>query len=66
VKVLPLALDVRDHAQVAALAKQVGAWRGHVDILINNAGGSPGNGPRHLFERDPADIEDLTCCLTNK
>jgi hypothetical protein len=38
-------------------------WQAHeVDItpdgifLSNNAGGSPGNGPRHLFERAPADV----------
>lgn len=59
VDVLPLAMDVRDYAQVAATAHTVQQWKGRIDILINNAGGTPGSGPRHLFERRPEDIEDL-------
>jgi len=56
--VLPLAVDVADPAQVKALAGQAAAWKGHVDILINNAGGSPGSGG-NLFERKPEEIREL-------
>lgn len=56
--VLPLALDVADPAQVKAMAQQVRAWKGRADILINNAGGSPGSGP-NLFERKPEEIREL-------
>lgn len=56
--VLPLALDVADSAQVKALAEKVVAWKGHVDILVNNSGGSPGAGP-NLFERKPEEIREL-------
>lgn len=56
--VLPLALDVSDPAQVKALAQQVAAWKGRVDILINNSGGSPGPGP-DLFGRQPEEIREL-------
>ncbi len=59
VGVLPLALDVRLHEQVAAVVREAYQWRGRIDILINNAGGTPGTGPRHLFERNPEDISDL-------
>lgn len=59
VEVLPLALDVREHAQVAEVARQAQQWKGRIDVLINNAGGGSGPGPRHLFECTPADIVDL-------
>lgn len=55
---LPLALDVSDPAQVKAMAQQAAAWKGRVDILINNSGGSPGPGP-NLFERRPEEIREL-------
>ena len=59
VDVLPLALDVRDYEQVAAAVRTVAQWKGRIDVLINNAGGGAGKGPRHLFERDPAAIVEL-------
>jgi NAD(P)-dependent dehydrogenase (short-subunit alcohol dehydrogenase family) len=59
IDVLPLALDVRDYDQVADVARRIGQWKGRIDVLINNAGGGAGKGPRHLFERDPADIVEL-------
>lgn len=57
-EVLPLALDVTDSAQVKGLAEKVIAWQGHVDILVNNSGGSPGAGAS-LFERKPEEIREL-------
>ena len=51
---LPLALDVTRQPQITEMARQVAAWKGHLDILINNAGGTPpGKGKAHLFERTP-------------
>src|SRR5437763_197709 len=43
VEVLPLALDVRQQPQVAAMVATAFAWKGHIDILINNAGGGSGS-----------------------
>lgn len=36
-----VAADVRDAAQVDALIETVVRWHGHLDVVINNAGGSP-------------------------
>jgi len=59
VDVLGLALDITDHAQVHAVADQAKQWHGHVDILINNAGGSLGLSPTNLFERKPEHMAQL-------
>lgn len=60
VDVLPLSLDQTQHAQVAELAQKASRWKGHVDVLINNAGGTPGGGgAAHLFERRPEDVVSL-------
>ena len=55
---LPLALDVKNPSEVKAVAHQAAQFKGHIDILINNAGGSPGSGG-NLFERTPEDILEL-------
>jgi NAD(P)-dependent dehydrogenase (short-subunit alcohol dehydrogenase family) len=57
--VLPHPLDVRDYAQVEDFARKVFAWKGHVDVLVNNAGGTPKRTPAHLFSRSPEDMADL-------
>src|SRR5262245_32646047 len=57
-EVLPLALDVTDPAQVKSVAKRAEAWKGRVDVLINNSGGSPGPGA-NLFDRKPEEIREL-------
>lgn len=59
VDVLPLALDVREHAQVAAAAERAAQWKGRVDVLVNNAGGGSGKGPCGLFDRLPEDVVNL-------
>ncbi len=59
VQVLPLALDVRNAAQVAEVVTKAHDWKGRLDILVNNAGGGSGGGPCHLFERSPEDMETL-------
>lgn len=56
---LPLELDVRDAEQVAAVVATVRAWKGHIDVLINNAGGGSGGGSRRFFDRAAADVADL-------
>ncbi len=58
--ILPLALDVTRHAQIAETARQAVAWKGHIDILINNAGGTPpGKGKAPLLERAPEEAAEV-------
>lgn len=48
---LPVACDVAELASVEALAEQAFAWRGHVDLVLNNAGvGGPSG---KLWQVDP-------------
>ncbi len=53
------ALDVRDYSAVEALAQQAFAWKGQVNILVNNVGGTPPGSPGPLFDRTPEDMEAL-------
>jgi gluconate 5-dehydrogenase len=55
--VLAGALDVRSFEQIDAFAQKVLAWKGHVDVLVNNAGGTPKSNAAHLFTRAPEDME---------
>jgi NAD(P)-dependent dehydrogenase (short-subunit alcohol dehydrogenase family) len=55
---LPLALDVKNPTDVKEVARQATQFKGHINILINNAGGSPGSGG-NLFERTPQEILEL-------
>ena len=57
--VLPLALNVADHAEDKQFIETAHEWKGHIDILVNNAGGSEGGGECHLFKRDPKDAVNL-------
>jgi len=56
--VLPVGLDVSDPVKVKAFAEKVAAFKGRVDVLINNSGGSPGPGSS-LFGRKPEEIQEL-------
>ena len=56
VEALGLDLDQRGHESVAAMARAARAWKGQVDILINNAGGGSGASEGELFKRSPEDI----------
>jgi NAD(P)-dependent dehydrogenase (short-subunit alcohol dehydrogenase family) len=56
--VLPLGVDVSNPVEVKALAETAQAFKGRVDILINNSGGSPGAGAS-LFGRKPEEIQEL-------
>lgn len=59
VDVLALELDHTDPDAVARIANDAAKWKGHIDILINNAGGGSGAGKCRLLERSPKDIADL-------
>lgn len=59
VDVLGLPLDQSEFKQVEAMVKKAQAWKGHVDILLNNAGGGSGKSVAYLFDRDPRDIDEL-------
>lgn len=52
-------LDVRRYADVEAIVAEAQSWRGHIDVLINNAGGAQPGTPGPLFDRSPEDIETL-------
>lgn len=54
-----IALDQRDFSQVERAAKEAKAWKGHIDILINNAGGGSGVSEGNLFKRSAEDINNL-------
>ena len=51
---MKLAAAAKEKAAAAAEA-----WKGRVDVLLNNAGGGSGNSPALLFERDAQDIDQL-------
>jgi NAD(P)-dependent dehydrogenase (short-subunit alcohol dehydrogenase family) len=59
VDTLALEMDQRRYAQVKAMAEKAQAWKGHIDILINNAGGGSGKSEGHLLKRSPEDEIDL-------
>ncbi|MEG1844860.1 MAG: SDR family oxidoreductase [Clostridia bacterium] len=57
VRTLPFVWDAQDRASIDRLAKESHAWQGHVDILINNAGGNRTTSAADLLERSDEDIE---------
>jgi gluconate 5-dehydrogenase len=57
--VLADALDIRRYDQVDALAQKALVWKGHVDVLVNNAGGTAKSSAAHLFARAPEDMETV-------
>jgi NAD(P)-dependent dehydrogenase (short-subunit alcohol dehydrogenase family) len=59
------ALDQTVYAQVEEMVRAVEGWKGRIDILVNNAGGGSGNSPALLFERNPADIDQLLAVNVN-
>jgi len=56
---LSLIMDQCNHEQVKEMAGQALAWKGHIDILINNAGGGSGIKEGNLFKRSPDDMANL-------
>ena len=59
VDTLALVMDQRFHDQVAAMAAEAHAWKGRIDVLINNAGGGSGGNPARIHERSPEDELDM-------
>jgi NAD(P)-dependent dehydrogenase (short-subunit alcohol dehydrogenase family) len=59
VPTLGLALDVREPGQVRQAVTAAHAWKGRLDVLVNNAGGSAGGGSSDFLERRPEDMTDL-------
>jgi NAD(P)-dependent dehydrogenase (short-subunit alcohol dehydrogenase family) len=59
VDAMGLALDQCCFKQVKTMAEAAYAWKGHLDILINNAGGGSGKSEGGLFQRSPEDMERL-------
>ena len=59
IDVLPFELDHTDAGQVSDIVIRTKQWKGHIDILINNAGGGSGQPPSMLFEKSPTQIADL-------
>ena len=57
--VLALGLDQTRFEEIQEAAAAAVAWKDHVDVLVNNAGGGFGESPAFLFERDPRDIDCL-------
>ena len=56
VDTLALTMDQCNHDEVQAMAEKAKAWKGHIDILINNAGGGSGKSTGYLLKRSPDDI----------
>ncbi len=56
VDTLALTMDQCSHDEVKAMAEKAHGWKGHIDILINNAGGGSGKSTGYLFQRSPDDI----------
>jgi NAD(P)-dependent dehydrogenase (short-subunit alcohol dehydrogenase family) len=59
VDVLALALDQTSAADVARAVDEAHAWKGRLDVVVNNAGGGSGQSPGHLFQRDTKDMDSL-------
>ena len=59
VEALGLEMDQCHHDQVKSMVEKAQAWKGRIDILINNAGGDSRKSVAHLFERDPEHEADL-------
>ncbi len=59
VETLGLTMDQCIHSQVKKMARQAQGWKGHIDIIVNNAGGGSGAAEGNLFKRAPEDIVNL-------
>ncbi len=57
--VRPVALDVTDRGQIAAVVQQILAEQGRIDVLVNNAGRALGGPVETLDEDELRDLLDL-------
>ena len=51
-RALPLQMDMTNLAQVRASIEEAAAWRGHLDVLVNNVGLGPPNRAEDVTEGD--------------
>jgi NAD(P)-dependent dehydrogenase (short-subunit alcohol dehydrogenase family) len=56
---LALVMDQCDHEQVQVMAEKAHKWKGHIDVLINNAGGGSGAVEGDFFKRPPEAVVSL-------
>lgn len=56
IDVLTIQVDQQFPEQVQSMADTAHAWKGHIDILINNAGGGSGASEGNFLNRDPRDV----------
>lgn len=59
VDTLGLQLEQKDYESVQKMADDAYSWKGHIDVLINNAGGGSGKGECEFLKRDPANIKNM-------
>lgn len=59
IEAVGLELDQRDFRATRRFAEAAFAWKGRIDVLVNNAGGGSGATTGNLFSRNPEDINDL-------
>ena len=59
VDTLGLQMDQGFYEQVDKMTKDAQQWKGHIDVLINNAGGGAGASEGNLFKRPPEAIKGL-------
>lgn len=59
VDTLTIQVDVCSPEQVTDMAKVAFEWKGHIDVLINNAGGGSGASEGNFLTRDPKDVINL-------
>ena len=62
VDALGLELEQTEYASVQKMADDAFAWKGRIDVLINNAGGGSGKGECDILKRDPEAIKYLIDC----
>ena len=59
VSTLGLTLEQKEYESCSKMARDAFAWQGHIDVLINNAGGGSGMGECDFLKRDPANIKNM-------
>ena len=59
VDALGLTMDQCHYDQVKDMMEKAHAWKGPIDVIINNAGGGSGDSPGHILKRTPDDAIEL-------
>lgn len=62
VRTLGLEMEQTDYASVQKMVESAHRWQGHIDVLINNAGGGSGMGECNFLQRDPEAIRYMIDC----